>query len=913
MLDLRTPEINVKQGDANILSNEDSYDFGGVNINSMSSIIIFTIENIGTADLYLSGDPTISISGDNADMFVVIPPTATAIAAGRNTTFNVIFHPTSLNHKLATVTILNNDSDEGIYSFTILGNTPPVAEFNARLRTGIAPLDVIFTDESGGGITSWEWDFNSDGIIDDYTQNPSYKYSDVGKYSVSLKVTGPGGEHSIVKTSYIEIMSSVKHLVDIDFTEPSLVQIAKIDDDDYNDIICISSSTVFTADFTWWKNNEGNGLSWTETPITGSLGKTQILLVADVNFDNANDIIVGDSSEIIWWQNDGAGNFSTPASPTIDNSNYKVAGACVAYIDSGSYPDLVAISKSSDEVAWWQNASGTFSAKSTIDNTFSDVTSVCAVDIDKDGDTDVIASAEGSNGRISWWENTNGEGTFGATANSIATFFDKASSVCAADLDGDTEIDIVAKGENEIAWWKNDGSENFTKQDSIETYNLTFSMIDLIDVNDDGAVDVIGMSSLEDKAIWWENDGSGNFSKHTIDNNFNGAKSIAAGNINESSNKEFIGISYDENSIVWWDINKDIWSMHSLDTEFHRADCVYGIDIDKDDDIDVIGAAEEDNTIKLWHNYYGDGLSWSETIIDDDFESPRSIQAADINGDGNIDIIGGAYSDFEIAWWENSGNSHDYIKHTVTNTFTCVDEIFAADINGDGNLDIVGTTSVLNLIAWWENLDGMGNFGPMHIINTVLTTYDARGLYCVDLDGDNDIDILSTALQNDDIAWWENDGSGNFINHMIDSSFNYSMSVSAADIDGDGLTDILAASNGDNEIVWWKNNGNKTFTAKLLIDSEFESANFITAFDIDNDGDTDIIATNTPSTTHTIAWWENDGSENFTKKLIRDDLDSTCSLFLSDIDQDGDPDILGTATNDHVIFWLENNLCSYGP
>ena len=84
----------------------------------------------------------------------------------------------------------------------------PVADFSAGTTNGSSPLDVYFSDKSAGYITSYAWDFNSDGIIDSTEQNPTYSYSTSGTYTVTLTVSGPGGSNSVVKTDYITVLNS---------------------------------------------------------------------------------------------------------------------------------------------------------------------------------------------------------------------------------------------------------------------------------------------------------------------------------------------------------------------------------------------------------------------------------------------------------------------------------------------------------------------------------------------------------------------------------------------------------------------------------------------------------------------------------------------------------------------------------
>jgi PKD repeat protein len=86
---------------------------------------------------------------------------------------------------------------------------PPVAGFSGKPSSGTAPLKVSFTDRSTGVITAYAWDFDNNGIIDSTEKNPSYTYTMPGTYTVNLKVTGPGGSDTEIKTKYITVKSSV--------------------------------------------------------------------------------------------------------------------------------------------------------------------------------------------------------------------------------------------------------------------------------------------------------------------------------------------------------------------------------------------------------------------------------------------------------------------------------------------------------------------------------------------------------------------------------------------------------------------------------------------------------------------------------------------------------------------------------
>ncbi len=87
--------------------------------------------------------------------------------------------------------------------YIIVSEPAPEADFMGTPTTGEAPLLVSFTDLSTGNIDTWSWEFGDGGLSTD--QNPSHDYLTPGNFTVSLTVSGPGGDSTAVKTDYILI------------------------------------------------------------------------------------------------------------------------------------------------------------------------------------------------------------------------------------------------------------------------------------------------------------------------------------------------------------------------------------------------------------------------------------------------------------------------------------------------------------------------------------------------------------------------------------------------------------------------------------------------------------------------------------------------------------------------------------
>jgi len=108
----------------------------------------FTIKNLGTADLALTGGPKVAIGGPHAGDFTVDVAPNSPIAPGGDTTFTITFNPSATGQRTATVSIANNDADEALYDFTIQG-------------TGTAPHSLPIFEDFSGGLPSAGWEFYS--------------------------------------------------------------------------------------------------------------------------------------------------------------------------------------------------------------------------------------------------------------------------------------------------------------------------------------------------------------------------------------------------------------------------------------------------------------------------------------------------------------------------------------------------------------------------------------------------------------------------------------------------------------------------------------------------------------------------------------------------------------------------------
>ena len=351
-------------------------------------------------------------------------------------------------------------------------------------------------------------------------------------------------------------------------------------------------------------------------------------------------------------------------------------------------------------------------------------------------------------------------------------------------------------------------------------------------------------------------------------------------------------------------ITKDTptFSAATIDNNLGSAQGLRIADLDLDGDEDIIACGKTGDDIN-WYESDGSG-SYTERLIDGNLNGATGIAVNDIDGDGDLDIFATARDGDEVALYTNDG-SQSFTKTVIDSDLIEPHHVECTDLNDDGYMDLIATGRVSDKIIWYSN-DGSQNFTE-NVLRDDLN--GAITFFISDIDEDFDKDIIVAELDGNKVAFLSNDGSESFTNTTI-ASVNRVRAVSAADVDGDGDIDILATgdnSSGD-EVVWYSNDGSENFTA-IAIESSIGSANHLQIVDIDGDNDKDVIVTSFQD--DDVLWYENDGSENFTKSYIDNNLNGSAFVKVRDMDGDGDLDIVATGQNANDVMVYTNSDSGY--
>ncbi|MBP2833597.1 T9SS type A sorting domain-containing protein [Aquimarina sp. U1-2] len=626
-------------------------------------------------------------------------------------------------------------------------------------------------------------------------------------------------------------------------------------------------------------------------PFAG--GSLKNLIATDIDGDNDNDIILVLHSGIFWIENiDGNGNFdiSNMSYISVKTPEYMIAKD----VDFDNDIDIVA--HSNEEVFWIENKGN---ATSFVDQNIStyrnEVRAITVLDIDNDDDIDVVTAIKvGRNDEkivLSRNQKDNGGNFTNQEILSSTNGEDVPRQIFSSDIDNDGDLDILYKSFERTMWIENVDGQNFDKNHLI---SKGFRGVNLIPahLDGDGYKDIISFNTVRYYTIAWQkNLGNGIFSNYNVLNivPFE-AYQVLGADFDNDGDQDLVSIS--ENPIF----------------------------------------SNEYGNLSWYENRDGNGNYSSQKLISSDLgiidafgTTAVVVVTGDIDSDGDIDIA--ATYGKTIVWYENIDGNGNFIDHRRLVANEQVKAIQIADIDGDNDNDFIITPSDFgeNKVSWYENIDGNGKFAEFpNEISISLDLHETDQVIASDIDGDNDLDVIFDTDSR--LYWYENtDGKGNFTLNNDTSLIlvlNSIESFAVEDIDGDNDLDILSVSSKEDKIYWSENlDGNGKFGTANVISSDLIGGNFVVAGDIDNDGDKDIIAAaslynksswpvGTTDFLNKIVWYENiDGNGSFgNSQIITENIDKVEHLYLSYINKDKKIDIASASSKDKKIAWFENRI-----
>lgn len=310
------------------------------------------------------------------------------------------------------------------------------------------------------------------------------------------------------------------------------------------------------------------------------------------------------------------------------------------------------------------------------------------------------------------------------------------------------------------------------------------------------------------------------------------------------------------------------------------------VDLDRDGLLDVIACESKDNLV-MWIRQTAPGV-FAEQVIGTEMRAPVHVEAADMDGDGDVDVIVSSMSVVfpnndrigAVFILENDGRQR-FTPHLVLDNTSRVTDARPADLNGDGQMDLALAQFGYDQgeVTWLERT------GPWEFKRHVLLDLSGAINVCVaDFDGDYKPDIVTNISQQwEEVYLFHNEGGGKFTTRRLWGSTNEdygSSGMVVADLNRDSRPDIVF-SNGDgfgpaatpgprpwHGLQWLENGADGTFHYHRI--GNLPGAYSPQVADLDGDGDMDVVAAaayadwnNKNRNVISLMWFRNDGRLNF--------------------------------------------------
>jgi FG-GAP-like repeat/Secretion system C-terminal sorting domain len=538
-------------------------------------------------------------------------------------------------------------------------------------------------------------------------------------------------------------------------------------------------------------------------------------------------------------------------------------------------------------------------------------TAHASADVDNDGDADLLIAGQNPQGimKCNLYLN-DGSGAFQLNpATPFVGVYD--GSIVFLDVEDDGDQDVIISGQDVSSYttglYLNDGSGVFTLA-STPFVGVGYSSLSVADVDGDLDTDVLicGQANSGVKANLYLNDGSGNFTFDAVaSSTFTGIYlgTSEFGDIDGDGDPDLVLMGYADSgtfSGMYLNDGSGVFTLTASSFPALNGSDIAFSDVDDDTDMDIVMAGNDPNTGGTTKLYFNNGtgvFTLGNTSVFSDFGSAW-VDFNDVDTDGDEDlIICGSVSGLGSATFLYANDGNGLFAQVAGTPFTGVYNgcLSFEDIDGDADDDLIVSGSATAKL--YQN-DGNGVFAAISTSPFIGLSYGAVEFADVDDDGDLDAFMNGQGASGYYSNLYLNDGNGGY---TIDQTNTFPGLANAAadfaDIDNDGDDDLMMSGYGSGQLTkLFTNDGTGLFTEVIGTPFPPVSSGAIQFNDVDGDGDQDVFMSGFTIFVGNVGQlWLNDGSGSFTLSTSTSfEGANNGNIAFADIDGDSDEDLLYT-------------------
>ncbi|MDJ0674655.1 MAG: FG-GAP-like repeat-containing protein [Calothrix sp. MO_167.B42] len=466
----------------------------------------------------------------------------------------------------------------------------------------------------------------------------------------------------------------------------------------------------------------------------------EFIAMADVNEDDQLDLVTANSNEdsVSVLLNDGNGNFANKTDYAVGREPESIV---IGDVNGDGKLDLVTANRDGNSVSVLLNdGDGTFAAQTEIEyESTREPRSAVLVDMNSDGKVDILtANSREDTISVVW---NNGDGTF--SSQSATTNYSTGNhpiSVAIGDVNGDRVTDFVTANysDNTVSVGLGNGDGTFSSTSNYAFGNNPYA-VTLGDVNADGNPDIVTANAASDNVSVLLGNGDGTFGAKTDYAVGDTPISVVLGDINSDGSQDIVTANrYDNNvSVLLGNGDGTFGTKTDYAVGENPIDVALG-DVNGDGSLDLAFANTGNNTISILLND-GNGVFTGITNYQVR-SSPRVVILSDVNSDNRLDLV--------TPGLILLGNGDGTFGTTTTYSVSHLDDLALADVNGDGNVDLLssGGNRVSVLLG-----DGFGNFASDERLVFEVGN-GAESIAVDDFDDDGDLDFITTSSINNNVS-----------------------------------------------------------------------------------------------------------------------------------------------------------------